>query len=210
MNLAAAPVVYSVTGSTSKSDRLRNGGKFSKHPPCDGCGKPVTAHYSDDRVCGGGDGPGFNICDRARCGARLAKLEAAGGLEALRAHYTATRATVKPMNTAAQTRLREQAERLLVAARENVFTARFEISQAAVCAERQAPARTISDYFDRGIAALSRAAACRTEAKAVLAKARGLHREATSKEYAHLWLCSWQGFPLDRTGYARVVTAAGL
>ena len=67
-------------------------GKFIRVTRCDGCGKPVTGeHYTDARVCGGTDGPGFYICHRKACGLRLLKIQTKGGIEALRAHYTKTR-----------------------------------------------------------------------------------------------------------------------
>lgn len=72
--------------------RDRKGARFVAMPKCDGCGKPVTEHGTDDRICGGSDGPGFYICDRKRCGAALAKLEAEKGMDGLREHYTAQRA----------------------------------------------------------------------------------------------------------------------
>jgi hypothetical protein len=50
-------------------------GRFVKVQCCDFCQKPVTGeHFTDSRVCGGTDGPGFY-------------LEAAEGVEGLRKAY---------------------------------------------------------------------------------------------------------------------------
>jgi hypothetical protein len=50
------------------NDRELDGGRFVKSPACDGCGKPVgTNYFTDEEVCGGGDGPGFYLCERTRC-----------------------------------------------------------------------------------------------------------------------------------------------
>lgn len=52
----------------------------------DGCGKPVgTNYFTDDEVCGGGDGPGFYLC------ARCAKSREGMGIEERRAMYERTR-----------------------------------------------------------------------------------------------------------------------
>jgi hypothetical protein len=78
----------------SKRDRLRrHNGCYTKHPACDCCGKPCTEHYTDDRVCAGSDGPGFYICGRAACKRKAERIEAAGGIEALRTAYTTQRAS---------------------------------------------------------------------------------------------------------------------
>ncbi len=69
--------------------RARGTGRYLASPRCDGCGKPVgTAYYTDDEVCGGSDGPGFYVCERKRCAAKLTGLS----VEARRAIYVATRA----------------------------------------------------------------------------------------------------------------------
>ena len=69
-------------------DRDYRSGKFRKSPACDGCGKPVgTNYFTDEDVCGGGDGPGFYLCDRVRCCQRR-DLD----VEGRRALYTAQRA----------------------------------------------------------------------------------------------------------------------
>ncbi len=92
MNPCRGDFYCGVAGS-SPQDRLRDakGSRFVKHPKCDGCGKPVTEHFTDERVCGGTDGPGFYICGRKRCTATLTEVEESGGLEALGAHYAAQR-----------------------------------------------------------------------------------------------------------------------
>lgn len=57
---------------------------------CDACGKPVgTAYYTDDEVCGGGDGPGFYLCERKRCGEKLRGLT----VDERRTVYERTRAS---------------------------------------------------------------------------------------------------------------------
>lgn len=68
--------------------RERTSGRYAKSPPCDGCGKPVgTGYFTDDEVCGGGDGPGFYLCERKRCVTRLQPL----GVEDRRRLYTEQR-----------------------------------------------------------------------------------------------------------------------
>jgi hypothetical protein len=63
-------------------------GRFVKVQCCDFCQKPVTGeHFTDSRVCGGTDGPGFYLCDRKRCIAKRDALEAAEGVEGLRKAY---------------------------------------------------------------------------------------------------------------------------
>lgn len=69
-------------------------GRFAELPRCDACGKPVSEHFTEDRVCGGSDGPGFYVCGRKRCAARLEKAEAEGGLDALREVLFAGRAAL--------------------------------------------------------------------------------------------------------------------
>jgi len=57
----------------SKRDRT---GRYSSGPPCDGCGSPVgTDPWTDDEICGQGDGPGFFLCQRATCRKRREALE---------------------------------------------------------------------------------------------------------------------------------------
>lgn len=64
-------------------------GKYTKHTRCDGCGGTIKGDYlTDDEVCEGGDGPGFFICERKRCGAKLEKMDTA----ARRTHYFTQRA----------------------------------------------------------------------------------------------------------------------
>jgi hypothetical protein len=64
-------------------------GKYVKADPCDGCGKPTNeaTRMTDDEVCGGSDGPGFFICDRKRCSAKLEPMT----VEQRREHYTKQR-----------------------------------------------------------------------------------------------------------------------
>ena len=66
-----------------------NGGRYVRSSPCDACGKPTNeAHRAtDDEVCQGSDDPGFFLCDRKRCQAKIPD-----GLEARRAYYNAQRA----------------------------------------------------------------------------------------------------------------------
>lgn len=75
-----------------QTDQDRNkdrGGRFRKAPTCDGCNKSTGHSYiTDTEVCGGGDGPGFFLCDRARCTAKRDALD----VEARRTLYTNTRA----------------------------------------------------------------------------------------------------------------------
>lgn len=57
---------------------------------CDGCGVSFDcdepdAHYTDDEVCDGGDGPGFFLC--SKCGNATSGL----GIEARRTLYTEQR-----------------------------------------------------------------------------------------------------------------------
>lgn len=64
-------------------------GRYSHKPPCDGCGRPCTGeHYTDEAVCGGTDGPGFYVCERKSCAAKLEPMT----VEERREHYTAQRA----------------------------------------------------------------------------------------------------------------------
>lgn len=68
--------------------RSLRSGQFIKSESCDGCGKPVgTNYFTDDEVCGGGDGPGFYLCERAQC----AKSREGLGIEERRALYERTR-----------------------------------------------------------------------------------------------------------------------
>lgn len=51
-------------------------GRFTSTPPCDACGKPTGADfYTDEEVCGGGDGPGFYLCGRKACIAKRSALD---------------------------------------------------------------------------------------------------------------------------------------
>ena len=77
--------LYSALSVERKRER---DGRYAREMPCDGCGKPVLDYGTDDEVCGGGDGPGFYLCHRKRCGAALEGKTT----EERRAHYTAQRA----------------------------------------------------------------------------------------------------------------------
>lgn len=80
-------------GTPRKAD-----GRYGKHPACDACGKPALDYCTDDDVCQGSDGPGFVVCERKRCLARVEKVNAgrswtdAAAIEARRALYTRQRA----------------------------------------------------------------------------------------------------------------------
>jgi len=70
------------------NDRDHRNGQYRKSNPCDACGEPVgTAYYTDEEVCGNTDGPGFFLCDRAKC-----HKKRDFPLEVRRALYTAQRA----------------------------------------------------------------------------------------------------------------------
>ena len=47
-------------------------GRYGREVTCDGCGRPIGGDefYTDEEVCGGGDGPGFYLCQRKSCGQR--------------------------------------------------------------------------------------------------------------------------------------------
>ena len=69
-------------------DERDRSGRYRRSELCDGCNKPIgTAYFTDADVCGGTDGPGFLVCDRARCGKALDGLS----VKERRAHYTAKR-----------------------------------------------------------------------------------------------------------------------
>lgn len=65
-------------------------GRYSTSIKCDCCGKPVkpAGHVTDDEVCAGGDGPGFYLCHRARCGKKYEALS----IEQRRELFTTQRA----------------------------------------------------------------------------------------------------------------------
>jgi hypothetical protein len=68
--------------------RDSGGGRFRASPKCDGCGKPTGRDCAtDDEVCQGGDGPGFYLCGRVRCGKRYVGM----AVDARRAFFTAQR-----------------------------------------------------------------------------------------------------------------------
>lgn len=69
-------------------DARGSAGRYRHTAACDGCGKPVgTAYYTDEEVCGGSDGPGFYLCERARCVRRRSALDA----DARKSLYESTR-----------------------------------------------------------------------------------------------------------------------
>lgn len=78
-----------LTEGADDANRRREGsGRFLKSTPCDFCGKSCAAeHFTDDRACGGGDGPGFYLCGKATCERARAKLEREQGFPALKQHY---------------------------------------------------------------------------------------------------------------------------
>jgi hypothetical protein len=73
---------------TRHDARDHKSGRYESTPKCDGCNKPIgTNYFTDSDVCGGTDGPGFYVCDRARCQKKLEGL----GVEERRAVYEAMR-----------------------------------------------------------------------------------------------------------------------
>lgn len=65
---ASAEASVAILERYQHMDRDYASGRYTASPACDGCGKPVgAAYYTDEEVCGGGDGPGFFLCDRKRC-----------------------------------------------------------------------------------------------------------------------------------------------
>lgn len=75
-------------GHQRRRDRA---GRYAIEQRCDCCGKPITertgGHVTDTDVCGGGDGPGFLLCGRARCEALRGALD----VDRRRALYAAGR-----------------------------------------------------------------------------------------------------------------------
>ncbi len=69
-------------------------GRFAKSTLCDCCSKSLGRlddpenHFTDDEVCGSGDGPGFYLCGRKECG----KLYDGKSVEERRALFTSGRA----------------------------------------------------------------------------------------------------------------------
>lgn len=80
-------------------DRKGSDGKYTAAVACDCCGKPTNEaeRYTDDEVCGGGDGPGFYLCHRKRC---IDKRDNLGDAETRRAYYTNQRAKNDARGTA--------------------------------------------------------------------------------------------------------------
>ncbi len=76
-----------VEDATNTARNLKNG-RFASVQRCDFCGKPITgAHLTDERVCGGTDGPGFYLCARVRCVEKRQAVEDASGIDGLRVVY---------------------------------------------------------------------------------------------------------------------------
>jgi hypothetical protein len=76
----------------NKHDKRDRSGRYATGHICDGCGKPTGADYCTDAdVCGAGDGPGFFVCERKACMARLELLD----VEARRRLYTDMRARIE-------------------------------------------------------------------------------------------------------------------
>lgn len=64
-------------------------GRYKVEQRCDACAKPIHGtHYTDDAVCGGGDGPGFFLCGRVRCSKRYENMS----VEERRAFFKRTEA----------------------------------------------------------------------------------------------------------------------
>lgn len=84
-------------GAEQETGRVRGvSGRFQKSTACDFCGKSCAGgHQSDDRVCGGGDGPGFYLCDRPSCMRQRDAYEASHGLQGLAERYAEVRAKNK-------------------------------------------------------------------------------------------------------------------
>lgn len=93
------PQYHPAPRSTTMTRKIKHGdlaehrssnGRYRDAAPCDGCGKPTNeaTRMTDEEACGGSDGPGFYLCDRAAC---VAKLEAMTKEQRF-AHYGAQRA----------------------------------------------------------------------------------------------------------------------
>lgn len=67
-------------------------GRYDHGTKCDACGKSAENYLTDERVCGGTDGPGFYLCKRAACSKRRDAREAKHGLVGLERLYTEQRA----------------------------------------------------------------------------------------------------------------------
>lgn len=75
----------------SKHNDRDQTGRYKNTHACDGCTLPVGAdHMTDEEVCGGSDGPGWYICHRRRCAAKLDGLS----VEQRREVYTKNREVV--------------------------------------------------------------------------------------------------------------------
>lgn len=61
-------------GKIHDSDRRRDSkGRYAEEHKCHACGKPAPMYdyCTDDELLGGSDGPGFIICRRKRCEAKI-------------------------------------------------------------------------------------------------------------------------------------------
>lgn len=53
-------------------------GRYSAHPTCEACRKPITGDYlSDDETCNTHGSAGLILCDRVRCSAKRQALPVA-------------------------------------------------------------------------------------------------------------------------------------
>ena len=85
----AAPLLE---GEVSTGRIRGTSGRFQSSTACDFCGKSCAAeHFTDERACGGGDGPGFFLCGRAACEKSRERLEDREGFDALVRHYAEQR-----------------------------------------------------------------------------------------------------------------------
>lgn len=81
------------SSDAANREREASGGRFSRSPPCDFCGKSCAAeHFTDDRATGGSDGPGFYLCGRVTCIRARDRLESEEGFGALKQRYAEQRA----------------------------------------------------------------------------------------------------------------------
>jgi hypothetical protein len=82
-------IIMDMKNARTKRD---GAGRYAVQQRCDACSRPIHGdHMTDTDVCGDGDGPGFFLCTRKRCIETNERISAEGGVDALRAHYTAGR-----------------------------------------------------------------------------------------------------------------------
>ena len=91
----ARRLLYGLGMNVTDTDRKRDtAGRYALETRCDCCSKVIARgrdgleHGTDDEVCGAGDGPGFYLCTRVRCGAKYDGRT----IEERRAIFTAGRA----------------------------------------------------------------------------------------------------------------------